>query len=157
MSKKASNQKPEKMTRPKPPPAPPRPYSDPVVEDIIAGLNELKEYVKGQKKLKKTKVTKACRHLNSYWTVDGSPYCPDCKKPITMEEHLPTESKGRTLKGQIPDILQTSSDLSGEPMRLYFGEKEKTKDYLRLVTEGDGKPEKDLIEIAPEVKKNILL
>ena len=50
MSKKQSNPKPKNIKRPAPPPAPPRPYSDPVVEDMIEGLKELERKVKDTKK-----------------------------------------------------------------------------------------------------------
>jgi len=46
MSKKQSNPKPKNIKRPAPPPAPPRPYSNQAVEDMIEGLNDMTEDIK---------------------------------------------------------------------------------------------------------------
>ena len=163
MSKKQSNPKPKNIKRPAPPPAPPRPYSDPVVEDMIDGLRELEEKVKQERKEqmdKDKKKLKKCSHLNSYvttWEMFTVYYCPDCNKYISYEEHLPPINPKDHLRlmdsDKTPDIKDYLPQDKEDTKKKNEGRMINPKDYLRTVTEGTVKPDRSFIWTEDSMEK----
>ena len=104
MRKKQSNPKPKNITRPAPPPAPPRPYSDPVVEYMIEGLKELEREVKDTKKKNEGRMINPRDYLRTVTEGDKKPDRSFIWTEDSMVEAAgkPTKTPLRKLKeGQI--------------------------------------------------------
>jgi len=103
MSKKQSNPKPKNIKRPVPPPAPPRPYSNPVVEDMIEGLKELERKVKDTKKKNEGRMINPKDYLRTVTEGDKKPDRSFIWTEDSMEKpEKPTKTPLRKLKeGQI--------------------------------------------------------